>query len=56
MTNQIAAQVIRCSGRSGTNIEYLLELARALRNFNIADQHVFELERMVLPAQQETLS
>lgn len=39
-----------------TSIEYLLELSQALRTLNITDLHVFELERLVRPTQQETLS
>ena len=46
--DEIAAQINRCAGRSGTNVEYLLELAHALRNLNISDPHVFDLEALVL--------
>ncbi len=49
--DEIAAQINRCAGRSGTNVEYLLELARALRNLNISDPHVFDLEGLVLATQ-----
>lgn len=45
---------IRCSaGRSGTNVDYVLELARALRHLNISDPHVFELEALLLVTQHE---
>ncbi|MDX2438517.1 MAG: gamma-glutamylcyclotransferase [Acidobacteriota bacterium] len=44
---EIAAQIRRSAGPSGTNLEYLLELAAALRRFDISDPHVFELESMV---------
>jgi len=44
----IAAQINRCKGRSGTNVDYLLKLARALRRLSISDPHVFELETLVL--------
>ncbi len=44
---EIAAQIVRCQGKSGTNIEYLLELAKALRLLNISDPHIFELENHV---------
>ncbi len=46
--DEMAEQINRCVGRSGTNVEYLLELARALRNLNISDPHVFKLETLVL--------
>lgn len=44
----MAAQINRCEGPSGRNRDYLLELARALRELGSADPHVFELERRVL--------
>ncbi len=44
----MAMQINRCVGPSGTNREYLLELASALRELGAADSHVFELERCVL--------
>ena len=40
----IVAQVRRCRGDSGSNLEYVLELARALRDLGIDDPHVFEIE------------
>ena len=46
--DEIAAQIDRCNGRSGTNVDYLLQLARALRRLSISDSHVFELETLVL--------
>jgi cation transport regulator ChaC len=45
--DEIAAQIKRCAGPSGTNIDYLLELARTLRHHDISDPHVFELETLV---------
>lgn len=38
---KIAAQVQRSEGPSGHNIEYVLELARALREMGADDPHVF---------------
>lgn len=49
--DEIAAHIKRCTGPSGTNIDYLLELARTLRQLNVSDPHVFELETLVLELQ-----
>ncbi|NIO11822.1 MAG: gamma-glutamylcyclotransferase [Deltaproteobacteria bacterium] len=49
--DEMVAQINRCAGQSGTNLEYLLQLARALRKLNISDPHVFELEARVLATQ-----
>jgi cation transport regulator ChaC len=43
----IAAQVIEAEGPSGPNREYVIELARALRDMNARDDHVFRLERVL---------
>jgi cation transport protein ChaC len=43
----IARQIHRSAGPSGQNIDYLLELARALRAQGAVDDHVFELESAV---------
>ncbi|MFW2406080.1 MAG: gamma-glutamylcyclotransferase [Gammaproteobacteria bacterium] len=45
--DEIAAHIRRSSGPSGENSEYLLELARALRELGVTDEHVFALERLV---------
>ena len=45
--SEIAAQINRCVGPSGTNRDYLLELADVLRQLNYSDQHVFEIEKIV---------
>ena len=50
---EIAAQIHRCVGQSGTNIDYVLELARTLRNLEISDPHVFEIEALVLAARND---
>lgn len=44
---EIAAQVRRCAGPSGSNVEYVRELARALRELGIADPHVFGVEALI---------
>ena len=43
----IAQQVCRSHGPSGPNVEYVLELAGALRAMAAEDDHVFEVERAV---------
>jgi cation transport regulator ChaC len=45
---EIAVQINRCSGPSGTNREYLLQLAKALRALGATDAHVFEIEELML--------
>ena len=44
---EIAAHIDRCNGPSGENREYLLHLAQALRDMDVEDAHVFELERLL---------
>jgi cation transport protein ChaC len=44
----MAAQINRCEGPSGSNRDYVLELARALRSMGYSDTHVFEVESWVL--------
>lgn len=44
----IARQIASARGPSGPNSEYLLELARALRELGKMDPHVFEIERHLL--------
>ena len=43
----IATQIARSVGPSGSNREYLLTLAEALRQLDIHDEHVFELESLL---------
>lgn len=45
--DDIARQIASSEGPSGHNVEYLLELADALRSIGADDPHVFELERRV---------
>ena len=44
----IAEHIHRCSGPSGPNQDYLFELANALRELDIEDPHVFEIEKHLL--------
>ena len=44
----MAAQINSCAGPSGSNREYVLELARALRSMGYSDYHVFVIESWVL--------
>ncbi|MFC1688635.1 gamma-glutamylcyclotransferase [Pseudomonadota bacterium] len=43
----MAAQINRCVGPSGSNREYVIELARALRGMGVEDGHVTEVEGWV---------
>ena len=45
--SEIAAQVRDASGPSGTNQEYVLRLAQALREIDAEDPHVFALEELL---------
>ena len=47
--DEIAEQVRRSEGPSGSNLEYVLELARALREIGASDAHVFNLEALLRP-------
>lgn len=52
---EIAQQILRSHGPSGPNPEYLLELAKSLRQINGADDpHVFAIERALLQLQQSS--
>lgn len=44
---EIAAHIAAASGPSGSNRDYLLQLARALRDLDAADPHVQELAMLV---------
>jgi glutathione-specific gamma-glutamylcyclotransferase len=45
---KMAQQINRCVGPSGSNRDYMINLARALRELGADDPHVFELEQLVL--------
>ncbi|MCP4187986.1 MAG: gamma-glutamylcyclotransferase [Gammaproteobacteria bacterium] len=41
----IAYQIATAKGPSGTNSDYLLELADSLRNMGVEDEHIFTIEK-----------
>jgi cation transport protein ChaC len=43
----IAMQIANTEGPSGTNSDYLLELAKSLRAMGVEDPHVYEIERCI---------
>ncbi len=45
---RIAAQAAKAEGPSGKNSEYVLELAKALREMDAEDQHVFAVEKALI--------
>ncbi|KAK4872072.1 hypothetical protein RN001_016196 [Aquatica leii] len=53
--NSIAEQILNSVGPSGTNIEYLLNLAKAMREIapHVNDQHLFSIEAKVLNTLKE---
>ena len=53
---EIAQHICGARGPSGTNSDYLLELAVALRELNLQDDHVFKIERHILQIQNPTNS
>ena len=44
---EIARQVKSASGPSGSNVEYVRELAEAMRTIGTQDDHLFELEELL---------
>lgn len=49
---EIAATILTSVGPSGRNIDYLYNLAEALRAIDPHDQHIFELEKLVRKMEQ----
>jgi len=47
---QIADHIAASHGPSGSNAEYLLQLAEALRQLDVIDEHVFHIEHYLLRA------
>lgn len=45
--DEISQQIATAVGPSGKNIDYLFNLAASLRELNVTDPHIFELERRV---------
>ena len=50
----IAAQVLGAFGPSGSNVEYVLRLAEALRDMGARDDHVFRVEAAVRAGMRRT--
>jgi cation transport regulator ChaC len=44
----IAKQILESRGPSGENKDYLLDLASSLRDLNVTDDHVFDVESCLL--------
>lgn len=44
---EMARQISSSTGPSGHNVDYLLDLAEALRSLDVDDEHVFALEALV---------
>ena len=48
---EIAAHIADSSGPSGSNRDYLNQLAKALRSMTIEDKHVFSIEKYLQAAE-----
>ena len=44
---EMGKTILTCVGPSGKNIDYLYNLATAMRNIQLEDPHIFDLEKMV---------
>ena len=53
---EIAEHICHAHGPSGTNSDYLLELAIALRGLGLQDDHVFAIETHILEIQNQMKS
>ena len=51
--DEIVGQIARCSGESGRNLDYVLELAQSLRALGTHDAHVFHLEERLRSLQAQ---
>ncbi|MCG6889682.1 MAG: gamma-glutamylcyclotransferase [Gammaproteobacteria bacterium] len=51
---EIAQHICRCTGPSGSNWDYLLELAIALRELGEQDDHIFAIETHIREIQGQT--
>ena len=52
----IATQIFRSTGPSGRNSDYVYQLADALRQHKEIDQHVFQIERLLLEMEADEKS
>ena len=50
---EIAQHISRAAGPSGPNDEYLLSLAKSLRELGLHDQHVFDIESHLMRINRE---
>lgn len=53
---EIAAHIHRSQGPSGSNRDYLLQLAESLRQLAVHDDHVFALEHLLLQSRDRQIS
>ncbi|KAL3278668.1 hypothetical protein HHI36_016204 [Cryptolaemus montrouzieri] len=48
--DDLAKQIVKCSGPSGENVDYVLNLANSMRSIapEVDDKHLFDLEKAIL--------